>query len=173
MNASATSLTGALANEWPLHYAEPVAWPSLLETHAVAGVGLPPIRVTVRTSPVWLTEVVDRLTELRGFAASTPGYASDFDLTDLEDAINFLFRVMRDETPLPWIGILNSGGVQLTWDIDQAEIEAIFDHAEDDTGVLIENADTSFELSIEDAAQQFQDLVSTDGITDELGLVPV
>ena len=89
------------------------------------------------TLPSWTGDVVNRIVELAALPTVNPGGSSPMGIDDVVDVLNFLSRVMDDETMPPWIGRLSSGGVQLTWRSGDVEVEAVFDRARNEREVVV------------------------------------
>ena len=80
-------------------------------------------------------------------------------INDVIDAFNFLFRVMHEDTVLPWIGRLSSGGVQLTWQGENLEVEAIFDRARNEQNVFVVAGENECEVPADEAETVFATVV--------------
>jgi hypothetical protein len=76
----------------------------------------------------WFKAFLDRVTYLSAVPID-PREAQPLNTDDLSDAVGFLSRVMHAGVPTPWIGRLNSGGLQLSWTRGEVEVEAVFDRA--------------------------------------------
>jgi len=87
--------------------------------------------------PAWAASVVSRLEELDALPAVDPRGSRPLDFDDVADALRFLVRVMRPDTCPPWIGRLNTGGVQLSWHHGDVEVEAVFDRLRDELEVIV------------------------------------
>ena len=74
---------------------------------------------------------------------------------DVIEALNFLSRVMRDDTPPPWIGRLSTGGVQLTWRSDDVEVEAVFDRARHEHDLMVTVGENEWDASAAEADSLF------------------
>lgn len=80
----------------------------------------------------WAEPVVKRLRELARLTDGLPLY-----IEDVGDALDFLARVMAEDTCIPWIGKLSSGGVQLAWKHADVEVEAVFDRMRGEHELLV------------------------------------
>jgi len=80
-------------------------------------------------------------------------------LDDVIDALRFLGRVMHDDTPAPWIGRLNTGGLQLTWRSGDVEVEAVFDRAREEREVLVVVGENEWEAPADQADSLFATVV--------------
>jgi hypothetical protein len=83
-------------------------------------------------TPAWAMPVVTRIMELAELTDDLP-----LDIEDVSDALDFLDRVMAEDTCIPWIGKLSSGGVQLAWKHADVEVEAIFDRMRGERELLV------------------------------------
>lgn len=114
------------------------------------------IKSTGAALPQWWETVKPRLLELGELRPGWEGHhAQALSVIDLADALKFLARVMTDATKAPWIGPLNSGGLELVWEEDGLEIEAVFDHVRGDRQLLVTDGDSDFEISIDQADSVF------------------
>lgn len=118
------------------------------------------IELQRRRAPTWLDPVIDSLGRLgqlpdnwdrRGSHAINPD--------DVQDALVFLQRVMRDDTAPPSIGPLNTGGIELSWNVTGLEVEAIFDRRRGETVLLVNSGCHEAEEPIESAEKLFAELV--------------
>lgn len=110
--------------------------------------------------PRWWAEVAPRLGELVQLRQDwDPRGSSPISRDDLEDALQFLSRVMRPDTPAPWIGPLASGGVELAWRAGNVEVEAIFDRARGECELLVSVGDRESEAPIDHAESLFAEVV--------------
>jgi hypothetical protein len=104
------------------------------------------VRLRGRASlPPWADAVVSRITQLAALTTVDPRGSRDLNLEDVVDMLGFLGRVMRDNTPPPWIGRLNTGGIQLTWHCGDVEVEAVFDRARHEREVMVVVGDNEWE----------------------------
>jgi len=123
------------------------------------------IELLGRRTSTWVSPVARSLGLLARLTDDWDGRGSraiNFD--DVRDALDFLQRVMRDDTPAPSIGPLSSGGIELSWHGDDLEVEAIFDHQRGEQVLLVSSGSNETEEPIECAEKLFADLV------DRLGL---
>lgn len=112
------------------------------------------------TVPQWWRELAPRLYGLLHLQQDwDPRGSRPISRGDLEDALQFLNRVMRPDTPAPWIGPLASGGVELAWRAGNVEMEAIFDGARGERELLVSAGDNESEMPIEHAESLFAEMV--------------
>jgi hypothetical protein len=100
------------------------------------------------TLPPWLEQVTTRIMQLAVLPTVDPRGSRPFNVADVADALVFMSRVMRDDTRVPWIGRLASGGVQLTWHADDVEVEAVFDRARDDRELMVTVGENEWDAPI-------------------------
>jgi hypothetical protein len=102
----------------------------------------------------WIRPFLDRITFLSAVPVlSREGRTLNAD--DLADAFDFLSRVMHEGVPSPWIGRLNSGGLQLNWNQGAVEVEAVFDRARGDKVVMIAGDEAEQEVPADEADSVF------------------
>ena len=101
--------------------------------------------------PVWANAVKARIEELAALPSVSPDASWPMNINDVIDAFNFLFRVMHEDTVLPWIGRLSSGGVQLTWQGENLEVEAVFDRARNEQNVFVVAGENECEVPADEA----------------------
>lgn len=112
------------------------------------------------TIPQWWGEVAPRLYGLLQLQQDwDPRGSRPISRDDLGDALQFLNRVMRPDTPAPWIGPLASGGVELAWRAGNVEMEAIFDRARGECELLVSVGDNESEVAIQHAESLFAEVV--------------
>lgn len=119
-------------------------------------------RVSGSSRPSWFPAVENRLNYLGSLKNNWDGRgAVPVSPSSLYDAIRFLVLTMREDTPAPWIGPLNSGGLQLVWTGDDLEIEAIFDSASGERVLAITDDVEDREIPADhaEAAQLFAEAV--------------
>jgi hypothetical protein len=109
--------------------------------------------------PPWAAPVVARIQELAALPTVDPRGSRPMNLEDVVDALTFLRQVMRSDTPSPWIGRLNSGGLQLTWTAGDVEVEAVFDRARDEQEVYLTVGETEWEAPVSEAESLFASVV--------------
>ena len=110
--------------------------------------------------PQWWADVEPRVGELLQLRAGwDPRGSSPISREDLEDALEFLSRVMRPDTRAPWVGPLASGGVELVWRAGNVEVEAIFDRARGECELLVSVGDNESEAPIDEAESLFAEMV--------------
>lgn len=103
-------------------------------------VAMPAIRLRGRRGappPLWVGPVVSRIKELDSLAVVDQHSSRPLNFDDVSDALEFLTRVMHDDTCPPWIGRLSSGGVELTWQHADVEAEAVFDRFRGDAELIV------------------------------------
>lgn len=109
--------------------------------------------------PGWWAQVAPRLGELVHLRQDwDPRGSSPISKDDLDDALQFLSRVMRPDTPAPWIGPLASGGVELAWHAGNVEVEAIFDRGRGECQLLVSVGDSESEAPIDHAESLFAEV---------------
>jgi hypothetical protein len=119
----------------------------------------PEIRLGTRRIPTWWQSVAPRLAELAAVPAYDPRGVRPINVDDLLEALNFLARVARDDTIPPWIGLLSSGGLQMTWQQGDVEVEAIFDRGRDERIVLVTVGENEWEAPTQEADSLFGTVV--------------
>lgn len=105
--------------------------------------------------PWWLDSVAMRLAQLDAIPAVELRGSRPMNVEDVVDALMFMDRAMADDTVVPWIGRLASGGVQLTWHVGEVEAEAVFDRAHGDRELLVSVGDNEWEAPIDSAETLF------------------
>lgn len=105
--------------------------------------------------PPWAVPVISRMEELAALPVVAPGGSSPMVLEDVMDALRFLTRVMQDDTVIPWIGRLSSGGLQLTWQCGDVEVEAVFDRTRGERDVIVAVGGTEWEAPADQADSLF------------------
>jgi hypothetical protein len=121
-------------------------------------VAIPAIRLGGRVPP-WAHIVVDRIVELARLPRVDARNSRSMNVEDVIDALDFLKHTMRDDTLAPWIGRLNSGGVQLTWRSGDVEVEAVFDRARDEQELIVAVGDNEWDAPITQADSLFASVV--------------
>ena len=113
-----------------------------------------------REYPGWVKPIVERLVELWTMAPDPRG-GTPLNRDDLCSAMGFLNRVMvLPDMPVPWIGRLSTGGLQLTWTGTAAEVEAVFDRSRSEQTVIIEDSGSEIEVSPDYAVPHLLPLIS-------------
>ena len=107
----------------------------------------------------WLASVIGRLRELAALPGVDPRGSRPMSADDLIEALSFMKLVMRPDTVAPWIGLLNTGGLQVNWRRDDVEVEAIFDRARDEHVVYLTVADQEWEAPVREAHSLFSSVV--------------
>ena len=118
-----------------------------------------PIRLGWQRVPPWANVVIPRLVELGALPSVDPRGSRPLDTDDVIEALNFLSRVMRDDTMPPWIGRLSTGGVQLTWRSDDVEVEAVFDRARDERDLMVTVGENEWDAPAAEADSLFATVV--------------
>lgn len=117
------------------------------------------VHLDVAGDNLWLASVIGRLRELAALPGVDPRGSRPMDAEDLVEALSFMKRAMRPDTVAPWIGLLNTGGLQVNWRKGDVEIEAIFDRARDEHVVYVTVADREWEEPIPEAYSLFNSVV--------------
>ncbi len=121
-----------------------------------------PRRIEVRrgrTSPPWIDSLIESLSRLATLTDDWDHRGSravNFD--DVRDALEFLQRVMRDDTAAPSVGPLSSGGIELSWRAAGLEVEAIFDRRRQESVLLVIAGCNETEEPIASAEKLFADI---------------
>lgn len=121
----------------------------------------PVVRVVTDKKPEWADPFLQKVTAVLSARQSSPWATDEVNIADLVDALRFMKQVMQDEVPLPWVGVLDSGGVQLTWRFNHTEIEAIFDSARSERAVIFEQGDIEWESDPTNAVKDFDRVWTT------------
>ena len=95
--------------------------------------------------PPWAGAVVARIVELAGLDTIDPQLEQPLNIEDVGDALSFLDRVMAEDTCLPWIGRLSSGGVELAWKHADVEVEAVFDRLRGERELIVTVGDNEWD----------------------------
>jgi hypothetical protein len=109
--------------------------------------------------PAWGDAFKVRIEELAALPSVGPDATWPMNARDVIDAFNFLVRVMREDTVMPWIGRLSSGGVQLTWQGENLEVEAVFDRARNEQSVFVVAGENECEVPADEAETVFATVV--------------
>lgn len=109
--------------------------------------------------PPWAVPVASRIMELAALPRIAPGGSRPMAVDDIVDALSFLTRVMRDDTAAPWIGRLSSGGVQVSWQREDVEVEAVFDRVRGERDVVVVVGENEWEAPVEQAESLFATVV--------------
>lgn len=117
------------------------------------------IQLRVEQLPPWLFPAVGRIAAISALPTVDPRGSRPLNPEDLRDALWFMFRVMRDDTVVPWIGRLATGGLQLTWRVGDVEAEAVFDRARHEREVLISVGENEWEAPADAADTLFRTVV--------------
>jgi hypothetical protein len=98
----------------------------------------------------WLKPFLDRITYLSALGLD-PRDSQPLNADDRADALEFLLRVMHEGVPSPWIGRLNSGGLQLSWNQGDVEVEAVFDRTRGEKLVMVTRDDDEQDVAADEA----------------------
>lgn len=109
--------------------------------------------------PAWLGPVAKRILEVAALSSVDPLGSRPMNAEDVRDALTFMIRGMHDETVVPWIGRLASGGLQLTWRAGNVEVEAVFDRARNDRELMVTVGENEWDAPIDQADKLFADVV--------------
>jgi hypothetical protein len=110
------------------------------------------VRVTWHAArdPSWFSPTVLRLAELASLPDNWDSYGGrQLSPRNFQMALAFLADVLADDTELPWVVPLPSGGVQLEWHKPGLDVEVIID--DDDSSVLLIEDEVERELSLVDS----------------------
>ncbi|MBA3808983.1 MAG: hypothetical protein H0X28_11430 [Solirubrobacterales bacterium] len=112
-------------------------------------------------TPPWAAAVVARLEELADLDTVDPQVERPLNIQDARDALRFLARAMqmREDTCLPWIGRLSSGGVQLAWKHADVEVEAVFDRLRSERELLVSVGDNEWDAPADKGDSLFASVV--------------
>lgn len=106
--------------------------------------------------PPWVPQVKRRIQELAMLPDGwDPRGSRALSREDLDDALSFMVRMMREDTEAPWMGLLSSGGLQLAWTRDDLEVEAVFDRSRGERHLLVSVGPNEWEEPIESAWSLF------------------
>jgi len=88
------------------------------------------------SEPLWLRPVIERLKDIIVLPADWDSYgAHPARRENVEGALHALATVMSEESEIPWIVPLPSGGIQLEWHGDDSDIEIALDGAASSIGI--------------------------------------
>ena len=76
--------------------------------------------------PDWVNPVINQIRELVVLRPNWDSYGA-IPIWSIQEALRVLATVMDDETEIPWIVPLPSGGVQLEWERPPGGIEIVID----------------------------------------------
>ncbi len=93
----------------------------------------------------WENAVVHRIEELADLDTVNVEIERPLNIEDVYDALEFLGRVMREDTCPPWIGRLSGGGVEMAWKHGDVEVEAVFDRLRGERELLVSVGDREWE----------------------------
>jgi hypothetical protein len=126
----------------------------------VAAAKLVKIEFFRRREATWVDPVIASLSALAQLPENWDGRGSRaINYDDVVDAVEYLQRVMRDDTRAPSIGPLNSGGLELSWLVDGLEVEAVFDRQRNDRMLLVTAGANESEEPIESSELLFAGIV--------------
>lgn len=145
MTAFAVS-TNDSAMGWPLDYEQSEAQ-------------RPTVHVLDQGESPWVPVVIRRLRELASLPGGDPRGSRPMNPVDVTTALGFMQVAMRPDTVAPWIGLLNTGGLQINWRADDLEVEAIFDSTRDETVVYVTLGDQEWEEPVGSAYSLFGQVV--------------
>jgi hypothetical protein len=109
--------------------------------------------------PSWAAPVVARIEELADLDTIDPQVERPLSIDDVRDALRFLDRVMGEDTCLPWIGRLSSGGVELAWKHADVEVEAVFDRLRAERELLVSVGDNEWDAPVDKGDSLFASVV--------------
>lgn len=109
--------------------------------------------------PPWADTVIARMVELAALPSFDPRGCRPMNPEDIIDALTFLSHVMRDDTILPWVGRLSSGGIQMTWRSGDVEAEAVFDSARDERELIVSVGENEWDAPAGEAESLFATVV--------------
>jgi hypothetical protein len=95
--------------------------------------------------PSWANAVVHRIKELADLDTVNAEIERPLNIDDVKDALEFLARVMGEDTCPPWIGRLSSGGVEMAWKHGDVEVEAVFDRLRGERELLVSVGDRDWD----------------------------
>jgi hypothetical protein len=98
--------------------------------------------------PNWLSPIVVRIEELAKLDTINPEIERPLSVEDVLEALTFLDRVMTENTSIPWIGRLSSGGVELAWTHADVEVEAVFDRLRGESELIVAVGDNEWDAPI-------------------------
>jgi hypothetical protein len=113
------------------------------------------VQLNGRAHAQWLASVAHRLNELASWVGADPRGSRPMNVQDLDSALTFMQLVMRPDTASPWIGLLNTGGLQVNWRVDDVEVEAVFDSTRGDEMVYVTVGDNEWESPADAAYSLF------------------
>lgn len=113
------------------------------------------ISLRVEEVPPWAVPVISRIEELAALPMVAPGESGPMVLEDVMDALLFLTRVMQDDMVTPWIGRLSSGGLQLSWQCGDVEVEAVFDRTRGERNVIVAVGGNEWDAPVDQADSLF------------------
>lgn len=106
----------------------------------------PAIRVAGE-APSWLPAFVTRISDLSTLPVVGPCESQPLNIEDVLDALEFMSRVLRNDTVTPWVGRLNTGGIEATWRCGDVAVEAVFDRARNEQEVFVTVGESEWEAS--------------------------
>jgi hypothetical protein len=109
-------------------------------------------------APPWVVPAIARIGEL-DLTVVDPQSDRPLNFDDVIDALDFLTRVMRDDTCAPWVGRLSSGGVELTWQHGDVEVEAVFDRLRGEAEVVVAVGEREWDAPADEADSLFATVV--------------
>ncbi|HYB23608.1 MAG TPA: hypothetical protein VED41_07410 [Solirubrobacteraceae bacterium] len=109
--------------------------------------------------PQWLNPIVARIEALAELDTINPEVERPLNVEDVLDALEFLDRVMAEDTSVPWIGRLSSGGVELAWKHADVEVEAVFDRLRGEAELIVAVGDNEWNAPIAQGDSLFASIV--------------
>jgi hypothetical protein len=134
-------------------------WALADESRARAARGIALVGRAYAPIPWWAAPVSARIVELADLDAIDPQVERPLNIEDVRDALKFLDRVMGEDTCLPWIGRLSSGGVELAWKHADVEVEAVFDRLRGERELLVSVGDNEWDAPADKADSLFASVV--------------
>lgn len=109
--------------------------------------------------PSWLNPVAARIAQLAVLDNVNLEVERPLKVADVLDALAFLTRVMREDTCIPWIGRLSSGGIELAWKHGDVEVEAVFDESRGDRELMVSVGDRDWDAPVDQGDSLFASVV--------------
>lgn len=145
---------------WDINDSSSLRWEVPYPLQRLSSVVEAPRAIRLRGAfPPWADSVVSRLSQLEAIPAVDPRGSRPMNADDVFDALDFMVRVMREDTVVPWIGRLTSGGVQLAWNVGDVEVEAVFDRAREDAEIIVAVGENEWDEPIANAETLFATVV--------------
>jgi hypothetical protein len=109
--------------------------------------------------PAWFPEAVERIVHLADAPTLDPATSRPLNIEDAGDALVFMGRVMDEDTCLPWIGRLSSGGIELAWTHGDVEVEAVFDRLRGDRELIVTVGENEWDAPADEGYSLFATVV--------------